>query len=160
MIPLPLSYIKLGIGVVLALVCAALAWVVLGWKRKADELPLVQAQLAEAVMFLDQYEKDIRTVLEASHGYQEELAALRTAAIAERLPVVRVCKPAGKAKQPVSAPVSRPDAAGPASGVLPPAAEVQAGPDIGPGLFADADRADELSAQVRGLQAYALACSK
>jgi hypothetical protein len=156
----PLQIAKAIGGLVVFALLGVLVYVVLGWKEKADDWPLLKAELDEAYLYLEQYEKDIRQVQEASRGYQEELAMVRSAAARERVPVVRLCRSAAAAPK-LPAPVAGPDATAPAPGGVPPEARLpsEPGQDIGPELYADADRADELSAQVRGLQEYALACS-
>jgi hypothetical protein len=155
-----LGYVKLGAGVAVLGAVIWLGFIVKGWKDDAALLALRTAERDQAYADLEQRSADFAEVQEASHAYQTELADLRTAHALERVPVVRLCKPAPQAQPRLSPTVPGPDAASPAPGILPSAPELQAGPDIGPGLFADADRADELSAQVRGLQQYATGCSR
>jgi len=139
-------------------VLGALAWlgfIVNGWRDDAARLPVIRAERDQARAGVEVARKQFAKVQEASNGYQAEIQVLR-AARRERIPVVRVCGdlPAtAKDRLPDAerGPDERPAAAGP----LPSAPSR----DIAPDLFNDADLADELSAQVRGLQAYARGCA-
>lgn len=158
----PLAYIKLGGALLAGIALALFLWWAYGIYEKARKLPIVEQERDQAIADLNQYRSDLREAQEASNGYQSELSHLRIAAARAGSPVVRVCKqPRVPEHREVPAAGPGPVAAAPATGDVPPRDELPggAGRDIGPGLFGLADRADELSAQVRGLQAYALACS-
>jgi hypothetical protein len=157
--------LKLGkvIGVI---ACAAFlgwcVWTVYGWKQKADDNPLLHAEIAELHQFLEQYEKDIREVMENDRAHENEIEMLRTAARSERIPVVRLCVTPDPPVRRLPAPARIGDEAAPGAGELPQAADgdLAAGPDIAPELYAEADRADEIVAQARAAQAHAEACSR
>lgn len=159
----PLAYAKLAIAAVIVGALVWLGFIVQGWRADSQQLAAVKLERDQALADLTQERANIVEVQEASRAYQSELATLRAAAAAARpVSVVRLCRvPANPEPRPVSAAESRPDDAGAAERGIPQegGGAYQAGPDIGPDLFELFDRADELSAQVRGLQAYALACS-
>lgn len=81
-------------------------------------------------------------------GYQTELERLR-AERARPARVIRVCD-AAPAVPASGGPAGQSDDPGTGAGELPQAA----GRDIGPALYAEADRADELAAQLRALQEW------
>lgn len=87
-----------------------------------------------------------RNAAETQTRYQAELDGLRAGRAAGARPI-RVCD----APRPVPATGA---AAGQSDGAAAPAGDVPAEPgrDLGPALYAEADRADELSAQIRALQ--------
>lgn len=150
-------WLKIGIA---AAIVGALTWlgmIVNGWHEDARKVPLLQDQLERAAWALDRRIESERVVQAASKGYQDELSNLRSARDAAPVRSVRLCVvpegPAGTGQPSGGEP--GPDGATPGSGGVPP----QAGPDIGPELYALIDRADELSAQVRGLQEYARSCA-
>jgi hypothetical protein len=117
------------------------------WKSEAAKVPVLKQEIADHEATIKQIRKDAAIVRSASDVFQAELARLRNSIPAGPSPVVRVCR------QPVAPPVPVPGAKpGPdegtsGGGVLP----ETPGPDIGADLYGDADLADELSAQIRGL---------
>jgi hypothetical protein len=118
---------------------------VLSWRADAKKLPQVEMQLA-ATLAAQETARRIRQ--EVTQDYAAEIERLRTAA-ARGPRVIRVCD-----APPVSGPGAAPggtDDPGAAGGELPQAA----GRDIGPALYAEAERADALAAQLRALQAWA-----
>lgn len=148
-------------GLLVALILGGLgAWKINSWRIAADDRDRAIAERDMAIADLNFYINALRDAQKASNDYQKELANIRIANSRERTPVVRLCKqPTVSKPRPLPPAGSGPHDSPASAGPLPPATEVQVGPDIGPGLFADADRSDELSAQVRGLQAYAVSCS-
>lgn len=141
----------LQIGAVIA-VLAVLVWAglaVVHWKNEAAKVPGLKQEIATYEQQIKDYQDDVDNANKASAGFQAELERLRNARTVGPTPVVRVCRdapavPAGGAAKP------RPDEAPAAGGLLP----QEPGPDIGPALYSDADLADELSAQIRGLHEY------
>jgi hypothetical protein len=159
MIPLsPLGYIRLAGIAVIAGLLIWLGLIVNGWRNDAERLAIVELERDQALADLSQERLNVVEAQEASRGYQSELQDLRVAATRERIPVVRLCKSAPQAREPLPAAGAGPDAAAAPSGPLPQEDEVHR--DLGPELFELADRADELSAQVRGLQEYAGSCGQ
>lgn len=149
-------YAKLiGAGLVLG----AIVWlglIVNGWRNDAAQVPVLEDRIRTATAQIEQERQAVKDAQKASEGYQNELATLRSARSAAPARAVRLCNvPASPAAGEVPGPESGPDGSASGSGGVPP----RAGPDIGPRLYASADRADDLSAQVRGLQEYARACS-
>ena len=142
------QWLQLIASAIIVIVVIALGGLVLHWKNQAAKVPGLRQEIKDYAAQIEQFKLDVAASNAASAGYQAELDRLRNARTVGPTPVVRVCKPAkvpaGGSTQPGS------DGAGSAGGVLP----LEPGPDIGPPLYSDADRADELSAQVRGLQTY------
>jgi type II secretory pathway pseudopilin PulG len=131
-------------AVLLALLAGA-GFVVNGWRKAADKLPQVEMRLA-ATLAAQETARRIRQ--EVTQDYADELKRLRD--IAGRGPrVIRVCD-APSLPGPGAAPGGTDDP-GTGGGELPQAA----GRDIGPALYAEAERADALAAQLRALQAWA-----
>lgn len=144
------QWLQIGAAIVVAVV---LFWAYGSFKHlqsEAAKVPGLKAEVAARTAELTQLRKDYDETQTASKGFQDELARLRTtAAAAGPVPVVRVCKPAPELPRPAT-PQPGPDEGAPAGGVLP----QEPGPDIGPALYGDADLADTLSAQIRGLHYY------
>ena len=146
-----IGWIKLaGIG----LVAAGLLWlglIVKGWKEDAALVPVLNERIAQVNATIDEERRLKREADEASKGYQNELEALKTVRANTPTRVVRLCVlsgPPGEAGGAAAEP--GPDGAASGTGVL----SERAGSDIGGRLYGLADRADELAAQVRGLQDY------
>ena len=159
MIPFTVSPRLIAYGLAGAAIVGALLWVGLtvnGWRTAAARVPALESTIADREATIKQIRRDIETAAKASEGYQNELRSLRTAAAVQPTPIVRLCRPAAAARVSLPAAESRPDGASGAGGQLPPgdAEDRQPGPDIGPALFALADRADECAAQLRGLQGF------
>lgn len=115
-------------------------------------------QLASVKAERDAAERDRATAEEASRGYQQELEDLQLVPVS-RVPV-RLCltAPTG-ARLPATAAAEAAaglDAGRPAAGSLSVAAggDLVPGPDVGPQLRQLVREADEVSARLRGLQAY------
>ena len=151
-----IGYLKLGAALA---VIAALAWlgfIVNGWRDDAARLPVIRAERDQARAGVEVAREQFAKVQEASSGYQAELTTLRDAARRERIPVVRVCRDVpATAEDRLPDSERGPDERATVTGPLPSTPSR----DIAPDLFNDADLADELSAQVRGLQAYARGCA-
>lgn len=155
MIPVGLTALSmrqwLQIGAAIA-VLVVLVWVglaVVHWKNEAAKVPGLKQEIATYEQQIEDIQADISAANKASAGFQAELERLRNARPVGPTPVVRVCRdapavPASGAAKP------RPDEGAAPGGLLP----QEPGPDIGPALYSDADLADELSAQIRGLHAY------
>jgi hypothetical protein len=143
------QWLQLGAAVIVLLVLLFAGITVAHWKNEAAKVPALKQEIAGYVDQIKQIRADVESANAASAGYQAELARLRAARPVGPAPVVRVCRdaatvPAGGAAQP------RPDEGSSPGGLLP----QEPGPDIGPALYSDADLADELSAQIRGLHQY------
>lgn len=110
------------------------------WRTEAARVPQLEREFADYKREVEEAERIQRRV---SRDYQKELADLR--ARKPVTPVVRLCLPPSVPEGDDAGGRSDP---GSASGVLPP----QVGGDIGGGLAALADRADEVSAQLRACQ--------
>ena len=118
---------------------------VLSWRADAKKLPQVEMQLA-ATLAAQETARRIRQ--EVTQDYAAEIERLRTSA-ARGPRVIRVCD-APSVPGPGAAPGGTDDP-GASGGELP----SSAGRDIGPALYAEAERADALAAQLRALQAWA-----
>lgn len=118
-------------------------------KCQMDDAKVAAIQTAAAK---EQEAQDASRVKDAEDQYHDELTKnLQPVAVPE--PVVRLCvSPRPKSLPQASTHPSGPPSAPTATGPLPPVA----GPDIGPKLYAEADRADKIAAQLRALE---LACS-
>lgn len=110
---------------------------------EAREAKALRSQYAALIAITRERE---RNNAENQRGYLAELERLR-AGRAGGARVVRVCNDAA-AGAASGRPAGESDGAAAAAGGVPP----QARPDLGPSLYAEADRADELSAQLRALQ--------
>lgn len=137
---------------VLALALAgATAWgtfVVLDWRADARRLALVEQELVDVRA---RHRLELTAAQEATDEYRNELETLRSRRAAEPARPVRLCRaavPAGSS----SPAAGRPD--GPAAGAGQLSGPDGPGRDVGPDLYAIADRCDELSAQLRGLQGW------
>lgn len=120
--------------------------------RGAQKCEMNAAQVAaiQAAAAREQEAKDARTVQDAEDQYREELA--KNASVAAPVPVVRLCDDPRPSPLPkTQGHPSGPPSAAPAPRPLPPVPR----PNVGPALYAEADRADQLAAQLRALQ---LAC--
>lgn len=134
------------IGYLIAAAAAALVvTTVWKWRSDAQKLPQVEMQLA-ATLAAQETARRIRA--EVTQDYAAEIERLRTAA-ARGPRVIRVCD-APSVPGPGDAPGGTDDP-GAEGGQLP----SSAGRDIGPALYAEAERADALAAQLRALQAWA-----
>lgn len=131
----------LGIAAILALV--VFAGFVQHWRDKARRLDLVQQE------FTDYKALQARSNA-ASQGFQDELQKLRADVLRRPTPVVRLCP---QSPAPVATIASGPAEAAPAAGLVQGSAGLPAtqGADIGPGIAALLDRADEISAQLRAI---------
>jgi hypothetical protein len=125
-----------------------------GWRKDAARLPVVRQEFA---VYRTGVETAQRVREEVSNGYQAELETLRAAAGKRPAPAVRLCAPAAPSV-PADRAAGRGDGAGAAGGQLPggnaAGDSAGAGPDIGRELFALADRADTLAAQLRACQSF------
>jgi hypothetical protein len=131
-------------AVFLALLAGA-GFVVNGWRKAADKLPQVEMRLA-ATLAAQETARKIRE--EVTKDYANEIERLRVAA-ARGPRVIRVCDaPSVPATGTASGGTDDPGTSG---GEFP----QTAGRDIGPALYAEAERADALAAQLRALQAWA-----
>ena len=146
MIDLPARTLAYAITIATVAAGGWLLWhTVTGWRDDARRLPEVEMKLA-ATLAAQETARRIRA--EVTQDYAAEIERLRTAA-ARGPRVVRVCD-APSVPGPGAAPGGTDDP-GAAGGELP----SSAGRDIGPALYAEAERADALAAQLRALQAWA-----
>lgn len=144
-------YLKLIVGGLVLAALVALGLIVNDWREKAAMVPVLEQRIDQANAQIELERKQRDDAQAASKGYQDELATLRAARAAAPARAVRLCNvPARTAAAEVSAPEPGSDGGTTAPGGDAPAA----GPDIGPGLYAIADRCDDLSAQVRGLHDF------
>lgn len=114
---------------------------VMHWRSQAQRLPEVEMRLA-ATLAAQETARRIRT--EVTQNYAQELDRLRN----KPPRVIRVCDAPG-----VPATGAAPggtDGPAPEGGQL----QGETGRDIGPALYAEADRADALAAQLRALQSW------
>lgn len=134
---LPSNIKLIAAGVALAAL-GALFYKVNGWREDSKQLADVQQKLVET-------QQQILAAQQASKGFQDELSNLR----ANRAPgrAVRLCD--APVRQ--ALPATGPDGPAAGAGEFP----QEPGADIGPRLYSDADRADEIVAQCRGLQEWA-----
>lgn len=150
-----MNYLKLAPWIAGGLAALVLAWIVNGWRLDSNRLPIVEKELADERATVVQIKADAKIVANASIGYQSELAVLRERNSARPNTPVRLCRPTTEASVRIPAAERGPDGTTSAAGVVPPDAGMRAGPDIGPQLRALAGRADEVTAQGRGLQIQA-----
>lgn len=142
---------RIGIGALVLAVLVGGGWFYGHTRFNAGEAKVQAKWDRENAEALRDYEQRIRAANEAEKGFQNELKDLRDYVSTRPARVVRVCK---VPDHPASPAPARGDGEGTApAGILPQALGPVAGPDIGPDLYGDADRCDELSAQVRGLLA-------
>lgn len=140
-----MNYLKMIPWLLGGLALAGLLWIVNGWRLDSKHLPLVEKDLENQKATIAQIQHDAQIVNAASESYQAELARIRAE---HHVPIVRLCKPSTGSG--VQVPTAQPGSDGtPAAGGV---VSEGVGPDIGPALYAIARRADELSAQTRGLQ--------
>lgn len=124
----------------------AIVWLGLifkGWHDDAQKLPQVEK---EYEVYRAQQETAAKVRKEVSGEYQAELSELRAGR--KPAPAVRLCP----APAPVPASGTSGGNHGSAAGAGP--LPQVPGPDIGHRLYSDADRADELSAQLRACQSF------
>lgn len=152
-----IGYLKLGGAVVVLGALTWLGFIVNGWRTDAAQVPVLNERIGAIAAQVELERKQFTGAQAASKGYQDELATLRAARATAPVRVVRLCRnvPADPKPGPVPAAERGPAAGAAAAGVLPQAPGPIAGPDIGPELYRDADRCDDLAAQVRGLQDFA-----
>lgn len=153
---------KLVPWIVGGLALLGVAWVVNGWRMDSNRLPLVEKNLEDQKATFNKFREGVAQVHAASQGFQDELARLRNSRAIQPTAPVRLCRTAPAAGVPLPTTQPGPDGAAATGGVVPEAAggDPGAGPDIGPELRALADRADEVSAQARGLQHQASGLAK
>ena len=143
MIPVwPFSKPALYAGVLL---CAAAAGAGLYWKGKAAGEARGDARALAAEAQRDAAIASLEASQKASEGYARELQELRNRPVPRK--PVRLCI---APNLPVPGPSGGTDGPAAPAGELP----VEPGPDIGPRLYDDARRADELAAQLRALQEW------
>lgn len=125
------------------------AWVNQGHELKAVRMALRDAQASYNAQISD-LKRQIQHGYEASSSYQAEITQLRARPVPTR--IVRLCESTPKVPSATGADTAHAgsDAASPAAGLVPPTP----GRNIGPDLYALIGRADELSAQCRGLQHF------
>lgn len=126
-----------------------LGLVVKGWHDDSEKLDEVEQEYA---VYRTGIETAAKVRKEVSDGFQSEIATLR--ANQRPAPTVRLCQSPGSV--PASGPAGGNNGSSPSGWQLPKADERdhQEGPDIGTDLFGLADRADELSAQLRACQSF------
>lgn len=159
------AHAKTILEVGLVLVAAAVIWFAASSRAHLTDQPKIDAakkEASDARRDTAQARADLaleikyRTAAdEASKGYQDELSKLRADSIAHPAPSVR-CRVTGQGVG-ITQAASGSDGTAAADGVLPLRAGPEAGSDtgdIGQWLYAQADRCDALSAQVRGLQDF------
>lgn len=133
-----------------AVVLGGIGIVVKGWHDDAQKLPQVQQEFA---VYRTGQETAARVRKEVSGEYQGEIATLR-AGQRQPAPAVRLCQQAPAV--PASGTTGGSHGAGATGGQLPEGTGTGAvqGRDIGAELFRLADRADELTAQLRACQSF------
>lgn len=149
-----ISYIKLGGLLAAAVAVAALLWIVNDWRTDAARVPILEQRLADQRATLIEERRMKKEANAASEGYQDEIENLRvTRATAPAFPV-RLCRKPAAAGLQLHPAEPGPDGAGPAVGMVSGGgrADLEQGPDIGPELRDLLYRADQVSAQARGLQ--------
>jgi hypothetical protein len=125
-------------------------WVVMGWRLDASKLDDARAALSVAQAAHNAEISALRLEIQrgyvASSSYQAELERLRARPVPVR--TVRLCPDAPVPRAAEGGPAGGSDEAAAPGGVVP----GSPGRDIGPDLYQLADRADELSARLRGCQ--------
>jgi hypothetical protein len=153
-----LSFQLVWIALVAGLIVGAFGgWRVTAWMSQGQKLFAVRTALATeratAQKNIDDLQEQVANLQEASHVYQDELAALRARPVVTE--PVRLCIQPGRSRvSQALAAEPRSNAAAASTGILQPGrgANLEAGPDIGPDLRALWRKADEVLAQCRGLQ--------
>lgn len=115
------------------------------WRANSHQLKAAKAQI-ESIQA--EHAIELKAAQDAAYDYQKELDRIRRTPASPR-PVVRMCNvpPKPAAEEPTPAPT---DGATTPREVVPEPAR----PDIGPDLYALAQRCDEVSAELRALQSW------
>lgn len=143
------QWVQIGAAVVGLLILVACGITVLHWRSEAAKVPGLKQEIVEYEQSIERLTRDVAAANQASVGYQQELKRLRDSRPAVPARPVRVCREPVQAGTGGSAGAGS-DAGAATGGLVP----QEPGPDIGPELYGQADRADELSAQIRGLHQY------
>lgn len=143
------QWVQLGAAVLGLLILVAVGITVVHWKNEAAKVPGLEKEIVGYEQAIQRLAEDVVSANAASAGYQAELKRLRDARTSVPARPVRVCREPVQAGAGGSAGAG-PDAGSAAGGLVP----QEPGPDIGPELYGQADRADELSGQIRGLHQY------
>ena len=132
-----------------AVIAIWLGLMVKGWHDDAQKLPVVERQFD---VYRTATETAAKVRKEVSGEYQDELSTLRN----QRPPAPAVRLGSNSPVQASSGAAGGDHGPSTADGQLSQGAGsgAQAGPDIGSALFAIADRADEVSAQLRACQSF------
>jgi len=137
---------KFHIHIIAAVLIATLLIVLNSWREDSRQLDQVRKDFE---VYKERIEQSERTKKEITDGLRSEVDRLREDIRNQPTPVVRLCPD-------TSVPNNRP--AGGDNGPSPGAGSIQEGDgmhrDVGPELFNLANRADILSAQLRGCQSY------
>jgi len=148
-----LAHWKWFVGAAAVLVAWWAVAVVLDWRSDSKALPAVKEEVRQEKKKREEDRKEMTESWNkaqiASEGYQRELAAIRDTPHPPA-PVIRVCRSVTMPRPAASpsADTGGPSPAAATAGVLQEPLEFDTSP-----LYDDADRADGLSAQVRGLLA-------
>lgn len=134
--------LRYGLYAVVGVVLLVLGWRVAEWRQGyVSAKARIEAVERESNARLEDIQGQLKASQEASQGYHDELEKLRSAPPA---PVVRLCPKPRLPAVPKTTPGT--DETRPETGEL--------SRDIGPDLVREAQRADELAAQLRALQGW------
>lgn len=154
---------EVAAGVVGVLCVVWLVLVFKGWHDDSQELPQVKADRDAAYQETIQVRADLGTEIvrlaKVNGEMLREKQELEAARAATPVRPVRLCRATPEAAPAVAADPAasgRSDGADTPAGALPPEGgrDPEAGPDIGPDLYALWDEADEIVRRFRGAQAY------
>jgi hypothetical protein len=140
---------------VLALVGLIAGSVLIGhWRDKANKMEAAQDRAVAAERRLGevirQAAETARLQATATKEYRDAIASLRHAAASQPVPVIRLCQSSAPAVPGTKVATAGAGDRTATAGQLPPAAE----PDVGPALYAEADRGDEYAETLRAIYKY------
>ena len=148
------------VGFCIAGLLAAWLWIVVShWHEDSLTLPKVRAQaardVADARAAVETMKVQYKAAQAASAGYQRDLQDIRNRPVPTG--PVRLCVPARPRVSAAGSPASGLGPATALAGVVPgpTGSDFEEGPDIRPDLNALILRCEDVSSQVRGLQAFA-----
>lgn len=142
-------YLTIALVVIVLAAFGGLTVHYVGLKRQAAKVPGLELTIKQRDNTIATMRRDHAKTQLASKGYQDELDRLRAAGASRPAPRIRVCNDTPGVRAEAGAKPG-PHEGTAAGGVLSEAP----GRDIGPALAVDADLADALSAQIRGLHTY------
>lgn len=143
-----MSHLKLGLLIAAGIFSLIMGAALYYYKNEAEKIPALEQSIKDRDATIAQERENTRIANEASKSRKAEVDRLR--ALPPSVRTVRVFVPTSSPGVLVPSSTPGPDGACPTGGELP----TGAGFDIGPSLYSEARRADELAAQLRALQKW------